>query len=80
MGGRPLFMERELGEIGPVGRWRKEKRREKSHVRRTFKKFIKVGRNSCAKTLPRLRPEIPRNSTKFHKISRNVTKSNGTLG
>jgi hypothetical protein len=44
MGGRPLFMERESREIGPVGR-------EKSHARRSFKKFLKVGRNSCAKTL-----------------------------
>jgi hypothetical protein len=48
MGGRPLFMERESREIGPVGRRRKEKRREKSHARRSFKKFIKVGRNCCA--------------------------------
>jgi hypothetical protein len=53
-------MKRESREIGPVGRQRKEKRRKKSRARRSFKKFIKVGRNSCAKTLPRLRREILR--------------------
>jgi hypothetical protein len=32
------------------GRWAggEKKRREKSHARRSFKKFIKVGRNTCA--------------------------------